>query len=106
MTALEKIRRLEEYVSINNSIVDSMIETTIDKLLSREFNRISEIKTRLTDDISRFENQYGLKSEDFYRQYEIGNMGDSIDFVEWAATMEMLANIKRQSALLEMSADQ
>ncbi len=93
MTALEKIKRLEEYISISNSAVDSAIEITIDKLLAREQNRILEIKMRLTDDINCFEKRYRLKSEDFYRQYERGEAGDLTDFVEWAATIEMLASV-------------
>ncbi|MEZ4525750.1 MAG: hypothetical protein R2941_07515 [Desulfobacterales bacterium] len=105
MTALEKIRRLEEYIAISNS-VDSVIETTIDKLLERERNRISEIKRRLTDDIICFEKRYRLKSEDFYREYEKGEAGDLTDFVEWAATIEMLAGVKQQFALPETSVSQ
>lgn len=31
-------------------------------------------------------------------------MGDSIDFVEWSATVEMLANAKKQMAFLETEA--
>jgi len=106
MTALEKVRRLEKYISINNSVVDSIVETTINKLLARELNRILELKIRLTDDISEFEKRYSLKSEEFYRRYESGELGDLTDFVEWAATIEMLANAKRQSALLETSVNQ
>jgi len=34
--------------------------------------------------LSVYENRYGISSEDFYAQYEIGRMEDSIDFVEWA----------------------
>ncbi len=103
MTALEKIKRLEEYIIINNSIVDSVIETTINKLLVREFEKISDIKERLLNDITQFENQYSLKSALFYNKYEKGELGDSIDFVEWASTIEMLNNIEKQYQLLESS---
>jgi hypothetical protein len=103
MTTLEKIKCLEEYVAINNSVVDSVIEITINKLLAREFERVSELKARLINDISEFEKQYVLKSDDFYEKYEKGALGDSMDFVEWAATVEMLENVKRQHKLLESS---
>ncbi|MBF0242636.1 MAG: hypothetical protein HQK64_09205 [Desulfamplus sp.] len=103
MTTLEKVRRLEEYIAINNSVVDSVVEITINKLLARELERVSELKLRLTNDISEFENQYSLKSDDFYTQYEAGKLGDLTDFVEWAATIEMLINVNRQYELLETS---
>jgi len=105
MTALEKVRCLEQYISINNSVVDSVMEITVNKLLARELERISNLKIRLTDDISAFEKQYRLKSDDFLHRYETGALGDLTDFAEWSATLEMLANVNRQSALLEASVD-
>jgi hypothetical protein len=106
MTALEKVRRLEEYISISNSVSDSVMEITLNKLLDRELNRITEIKMRLTEDISEFEKRYGLKSDIFQCRYETGELGDSTDFMEWAATIKMLANVIRQIKLLETSVNQ
>lgn len=34
-------------------------------------------------------------------RYEKGEMGDEMDFVEWSATIEMLANVDKKLALLE-----
>ena len=61
-----------------------------------------EIKTRLTDLLSKFENQYSLKSTDFYTRYQNGHMGDDMDFVEWSATVEMLENVEKRLALLNL----
>jgi len=41
-----------------------------------------------------------LKSADFYTRYEKSEMGDSMDFIEWSATVEMLANAEKQMTLL------
>ncbi len=101
MTTLEKVRRLEEYLAVTNSAVDPVIETTINKLLTREFNRMVELETHLANELLEFEERYTLKSDDFYRRYEAGELGDAMDFVEWAATVEMLSNVKRRLALLE-----
>jgi hypothetical protein len=106
MTTLEKIRRLEEYLAVSSSAVDPVIETTINKLLARELNRMLELKTRLTRDLLEFEARYTWPSNEFYRRYEAGELGDAIDFVEWAATIEMLTNARRQLALLETAISQ
>lgn len=103
-TTLDKIRRLGEYLAINDSAVDPLMETTINKLLARESSRMVELKTRLTNELLAFEERYALKSDDFYRRYEAGALGDAMDFVEWAATVEMLANVKRQLAVFETTA--
>jgi hypothetical protein len=99
MTTLEKVRRLEEYLA-GNTAIDPVVETTINKLLNREQNRLLELKNRLTHQLLEFEAHYSLKSPDFYRRYEAGDLGDAIDYVEWAATVEMLNNVKHRLTLL------
>jgi hypothetical protein len=106
MTTLEKVRRLGDYLAVSSSVVDPMIETTINKLLAREFSRLVELKARLTNDLQEFEERHALKSDDFYERYEAGELGDAMDFVEWAATVEMLTNVKQQLALLETAISQ
>jgi hypothetical protein len=75
---------------------------TVDKLLIREIERMRGLKARLTDPLTKFEETYGLKSADFYTRYEKGEMGDKMDFVEWSATVKMLANIEKRLVLLEI----
>lgn len=101
-TTLEKVKQLEQYISVDSSTVDPVLEVTIDKLLARELVRMLELKARLTDQLAKFEEQYALKSADFYSRYEQGGMGDDMDFVEWAATVEMLGNVEKRLALLEL----
>ena len=101
LTTLEKVKQLEQYVALGSSTIDPILDMTISKLLTREFNRMVELKTRLANQLREFEEQYALKSEVFYERYENGEMGDDMDFVEWAATVEMVANVDRRLALLE-----
>ncbi len=75
ISTLEKVRKLASYFAINNAQVDPVVDVTINKLLAREYNRILELNTRLTDQVSEFENRYQLKSDDFYRRYEAGELG-------------------------------
>ena len=105
MTTLEKVRRLEQYIAVDNSAVDPVLDIAIDKLLAREIERMRELKARLADQLAEFEERYALKSADFYTRYENGEMGDATDFVEWSATVEMLANAEKRLALLERSPD-
>ena len=34
--------------------------------------------------LSKFEGKYGTASEDFFDRFSKGEMGDSVDFIEWA----------------------
>lgn len=103
LTTLDKIKRLEQYLAADNSTVDPVVDLTIDKLLAREQARIVGLKTRLLEQCALFEQSYALSSEDFYKQYEAGQMGDETDYIEWAATLEMLANLEKRLALLNVA---
>lgn len=101
ISTLEKVKQLEKYLAINDSAIDPVVEKTISKLFVREHDRMVELKTRLAMELSQFEKRYDLQSDHFYQRYEAGELGDEVDFIEWAATVEMLMNIKERLKLLE-----
>lgn len=101
MTTLEKVKSLEQYIAVGNASNDPVIELVINKIMTRETERMRELQARLETELNHFEKNYALTSEDFYRRYEKGEMGDAMDLVEWSATCEMLANTKKRLALLE-----
>jgi hypothetical protein len=98
---LEKVKRLEQYLNVEHAIADPVLDMTLTKLLQREVDRIIALKTRLVRQIAEFEQRYSLSSAKFYPQYEQGKMGDDTDFIEWAATIEMLNHIETQLNTLE-----
>ena len=99
MTTLEKVKRLEQYLAIDSSANDPVLQMPIDKLIAREIGRVRKLTKRLAVQLAEFEKHYALKSSDFYTRYENGEMGDSMDFVEWSATIEMLANADKKMRL-------
>jgi hypothetical protein len=101
-TVVTKVKRLEEYVaSTNASAGDRVLELTIDKLLDRETSRLISQKARLEQQLAGFEREYRLNSKEFYEKFERGELSDDMDFVEWSATYEMAANLRRQLSILE-----
>jgi hypothetical protein len=98
ITTLEKVKRLEVYLSINNA--DSVLDKSISKLLVREQMRMKQLISRLQQQLAQFEQQYHLSSQDFYARYSQGEMGDDMDFIEWASTVEMITNAQHRLILL------
>jgi hypothetical protein len=39
--------------------------------------------------LSTYEQQYGMTSDEFYRRFCAGELGDAMDFVEWGIFWEM-----------------
>lgn len=97
---LEKVKRLEQYLAFENQPLDPIIDRTVTKLLLRESARIEALQNRLSEQIREFEQQYHLPSGEFCPQYERGELGDEMDFIEWASTLEMLANVKKRLTIL------
>jgi len=65
MTTLEKVRRLEQYIAVSTTMVDPVLDMTIDKLLTRATTRMLALKARLASQLAEFEEKYALKSAEF-----------------------------------------
>jgi len=104
MTTLEKVKLLEEYVAVDGTGVDPVVELAIEKLLKRESSRMGELKQRLLKQQAAFERKYGMNSEEFNRRYEKGIMGDEMDYIEWSATFDMLSGLDKRLSLLQKEA--
>ncbi|MEC4806022.1 MAG: hypothetical protein SAJ12_04545 [Jaaginema sp. PMC 1079.18] len=44
-----------------------------------------------------FEQKYKMKSEDFYKCFQAGKLGDSMDFFEWNTYYEIWVNAESQA---------
>ncbi|MEA5620416.1 hypothetical protein VB711_21595 [Cronbergia sp. UHCC 0137] len=47
----------------------------------------------LENDLQVFEQKYQLSSNDFYRQFKTGELGDDVDFVEWSVFYQMWSDL-------------
>ena len=56
----------------------------------------------LRTDLQAYEEKYRLSSDEFYRRYERGEMGDDEDFMLWAGLVEMLASNEKRLRGLEI----
>jgi len=106
MNILEKVKLLEKYIAVDAAAIDPVMDLSIEKLLKRETSRMDKLKQRLLRQKTEYEEKYKLNSEEFCIRYEKGIMGDDMDYVEWSATVDMLAGVEKRLSLLqrEMSA--
>ncbi len=104
INTLQKIQRLEQYVAVIPSTEEPFLDLVFSKVMARERNRLEELRERLSSQLTAFEKQYARSSPDFYNRYESGQLDDAVDFVEWAATVEMTRNIEQRLMLLNEDA--
>ena len=48
-----------------------------------------------------FEDQYGLPSEEFERRFATGELGESLDYIEWAGEIKTHHLLKAQQETLQ-----
>jgi transposase-like protein len=66
------------------------------KLLDLEVQRARHDIEALQTRLAAYERQYSLSSEEFYRQFRAGTLGDAIDFVEWSCFWDMYQAAQRR----------
>lgn len=73
------------------------------KLLDFSLSRHRLRLKRYERDLREFEGRYGMKSATFYRRFEAGELGDAMDFFEWAGLYELGQDIIEKIRRLEMA---
>jgi hypothetical protein len=58
----------------------------------------------LEERLKAFEVQYRLPSDEFYRRFRAGEMGDSADMFEWSAFYQMRATVRKRLNALGVEA--
>ena len=99
-TMLEKVQSLHNYLAMNSTSIDILLAQGIDKLISREQQRLLKLEVSLSEEVVQFEQRYQLNSIEFQSRYQQGELGDDLDFMEWSATLEMLQQLKQHIVIL------
>ena len=69
--------------------------------LERELRIIEHSIKRTKEKLKEFEEKYGMSSGEFYKRFERGELGDSQDFMLWAAEYEALKVLERDKEVVE-----
>jgi hypothetical protein len=79
----------------------SELEQILAKLLDVTLGDYRKRAARYEHELKEFENRYGMDSASFYRQFEAGELGDAMDYFEWAGLYELLENLEQKINRLE-----
>jgi len=68
-------------------------------------SRIEEINQKLADiqsSMKYFEKKYGMNTEEFYKNFLTGSLGDDMDYFEWKASRDVFKELQdERKALFE-----
>lgn len=83
-TTLNKLEALKEAYPDEKEL-----ESVLGKLLDTALNHHRLRLERYKRDLLGFEQRYGMESSAFYQRFEAGQLGDAMDFFEWAGVYEL-----------------
>ncbi len=78
-----------------------VVDLTLEKILLLEKTTAEQELTDLQQRLQAFETQYKLSSADFYQQFQAGELGDDMDFVEWSIFYEMRDSVQKRLETLQ-----
>lgn len=84
--------------------VSDLMDRTLEKLLHHEAEQSQALLSQLKADLAEFEQTYHLSSTEFYQQFQAGQLGDDLDYVEWASLVQMADNLEKRLHLLSREA--
>jgi hypothetical protein len=90
-TTLGRLRALERLYA--QGYTDEVVDLTVRKLVEHQIQKDEAQLADLSDELTRFEQRYGMNSADFFARYQAGQMGDDADVFEWNALYKMHARL-------------
>ena len=91
---LDKLRSLEQLYC--QGFRSEVIDRTLDKLLATEAEQAFAEKRDLEVRLSAYEKQFNMSSQEFYRRFRSGELGDGMDLIEWSVFYEMYQAIRQR----------
>ena len=69
--------------------------------LERELRIIEHSIEKTIEKLRNFEKKYSMSSEEFYERFERGELGDSQEFMLWAAEYEALKVLEKDKEIVK-----
>ncbi len=85
----------------NSAANDIELDLLLGKLLEAGISRHRKILRQYDRDLQEFECRHGMKSPQFYHRFESGELGDAMDFFEWAGLYELYQEVRSKVEQLE-----
>ncbi len=99
MTVVQtKLNLLQEAIEEDEAL-GKVLDKFLKVVLAQHQARLGKYKMNL----KQFEARYGMLSEEFYQKFEQGQLGDDMDFFEWAGLFELFQELRKKIEHLELA---
>ncbi len=80
---------------------EETLNQVVDKLLEVALNQHQLRMEQYARDLQEFERRYNMDSATFYNRFEAGELGDAMEFFEWAGLYELYQSLRAKVQDLE-----
>lgn len=88
---IDKLALLHES-SIDDQEFDRLLGKILEARLGQQRHRLQQYAR----DLQEFELRFDMESPLFYRRFEAGELGDNMDFFEWASLYELYREVQNK----------
>lgn len=81
-------------------IAKEMVKGVVTRTLKSRIEEINQKLNNVYENMKYFEKKYGMKTEEFYKKFVSGTLGDDMDFFEWKASSEIYTELKEEKKAL------
>jgi hypothetical protein len=101
MPKVNRRARLAQLIRLyEEGLASDLMDRTLHKLFSVEAAEEQKAINELRPDLDALEARFGMESSDFFERFEKGEMGDAMDFIEWASLYQMYMRACKRLELL------
>jgi hypothetical protein len=80
------------------------VDLALEKLFAYELDACQRQLVQLEQDLAEFEAEYAVSFAQFYAEFQAGERGDAMDYIEWASLVRMADRLRERIKLLEEAA--
>jgi hypothetical protein len=80
---------LEKVELLKSVGAEELADQVLLKVIQLETDRLQQEQQRLQEELKRFESQYRMSSEICQKRFEMGELGDAVDFFEWTSVYDI-----------------
>lgn len=78
-----------------------LVHSLLSDAIQRQSQLLKQSLERTTQILKKFETQYGITSDEFFRLYQDGKSDDRNDFIDWAGEYQIFQSLYDQIRCLE-----
>ncbi|CAN5683571.1 hypothetical protein BH10CHL1_BH10CHL1_37450 [soil metagenome] len=101
VSTLQRLRALQRLYE--QGYQDDVVDLAVYKLLEHQVQKDQTQLTELANQLTVYEQRFGMSSEQFYEKYQAGQQGDDEDSFEWQVLYQMYTRLRHELETLQGS---